>query len=226
MKNTNCILEQMEKDFAEMVNHDLNGQNWDCTIIPDVGNGKGGTAIAGPGEQTRCECFSKGGREEKPQFRTPLDTPINQGDVVFIPAQDMFYLLEHQPQKDVNCYSTKATPCNARITISRHYDDVTDPKGFLIEAGGTSDYIVNVPCVSKPHPSLAYANGMPGAIIEDELTVILQRNAYTEQIQRGHTFTLDGKAYTIYDLHTDGNPQTCKGIIILHCRAITGSAEG
>lgn len=227
MKNENRVIVQMVKDFNEMISRDLNGQNWDCTIIPDVGNGKTGTAAADPGIETRCECYSKGGREEKPQFRTMLDMPIHQGDMVYIPAQDRFYLLEQEPQKDVNCYSTLATPCNSRITITRHVEDITDAAGYLIEAGKDVDILFDIPCAVTHRPGFTSTTNTPGTVIEDALIVSLQRNSYAEWVQRGQHVTLkgDSKAYTVTDIYMDGNPETGKGIIQLTCRADAGGIQ-
>ena len=61
-------------------------------------------------------------------------------------------------------------------------------------------------------------------VITDDVTVSLQRNSYTEQIERGQEVRLkdDSKTYTITDIAINGNPQTEKGIIRLSCRAIAG----
>ncbi len=224
MKIQDHVIGQMERDFNEMLSHDLNGQNWDCTIIPDVGDGKEGTALADPGIETRCECYSKGGRSDKPQFRTMLSVPIHQGDMAYIPMQDMFYLFEQAPQKDVNCYSTVTTPCNARITVTRTIEDTLSAEGYLLEEGGTENIIFDIPCVVRHTPAYTTANGTPGMVIADDMTVTLQRNRYTETIERGQEVRLkdDAKVYSITDIQTDGNPQTGKGIIRFSCRAIAG----
>ena len=217
----------MIRDFNAMLEKPelFNSQNWDCTIIPDVGNGQKAMAITDPGLETRCECYAKGGRSDKPQFRTMLSEPIHCGDMAYIPAQDMFYLLEQAPQKDVNCYSTVATPCNARITVMRYVDDTVTVDGYLLENGWTENVIFDIPCVVRHTPAYTTANGTPGMIVMDDVTVTLQRNRYTEMIERGQEVRLkdDGKAYSINDIRTDGNPQTEKGIIRLSCRAIAGS---
>lgn len=224
MKMHGHVIEQMEKDFNEMLSRDLNGQNWDCVIIPDVGDGKEGTALAEPGIETRCECYSKGGRSDKPQFRTMLSVPIHCGDMAYIPAQDMFYLLELEPQQEVNCHSTLATPCNGRITVKFKQDDTLTVDGYLLEKGGILEVIEDIPCVVRRNPTYTTANGAPGMIVMDDMTVILQRNLYAEQIERGQEVRLkdDGKSYSITDIAINGNPQTEKGIIRLSCRAIAG----
>lgn len=224
MKIQDHVVEQMVRGFSEMLSHDLNGQNWDCTIIPDVGDGKEGTTLADPGTETRCECYSKGGRGDKPQFRTMLSVPIHCGDMAYIPAQNMFYLLEQEPQKDVNCYSTLATPCNGRLTVTRKMEDTVTVDGYLLENGVIQEIISDIPCVVRHSPAYTTANGTPGMVITDDVTVSLQRNSYTEQIERGQEVRLkdDSKTYTITDIAINGNPQTEKGIIRLSCRAIAG----
>lgn len=37
--NANGMIRQMQKDFDRMLNSDIPGQNHDCTIISDYGDG-------------------------------------------------------------------------------------------------------------------------------------------------------------------------------------------
>ena len=145
-----------------------------------------------------------------------------QGDMAYIPMQVMFYLFEQVPQKDVNCYSTVATPCNARITVTRKVDDTVTVDGYLLEKGGIQEIISDIPCIVRHTPAYTTANGTPGMVIGDDVTVTIQRNRFTEMIERGQEVSLkdDAKVYSITDIRTDGNPQTGKGIIRLSCRAI------
>ena len=107
------IFDRMKQDFDEMINRDIPGQNHDCDLIHTFGFDGGMTAFS---ESTRCECYARN-QDNIPVFRTSLDDPIFQGMLVSLKDEEGFYLLADRVQKEVNCYSTKATPCNARITI-------------------------------------------------------------------------------------------------------------
>ena len=220
-------VKQAVETFNRMIAKDLNGQNWDCTIIPNLSNGKLAKNTVDPGVDTRFECYSKGGRDEKPQFRTMIDVPIHQGDAVYIPGQERYYLLEKEPQKDVDCYSTLATPCNGRVTVTHRTEDLTDDNGYLIEAGKDVDTIFDIPCVVTHHPGYSSTQSTPGTVIEDALIITLQRNPFAEWIQRGERVTIkgDSKAYTVTDIYMDGNPETGRGIIRLVCHAAAGEIQ-
>ena len=66
---------RMQADFDKMLLSDIPGQNYDCDLISDVGNGFPNT---GHSVATRCVCYSSTA-SKSPTLRTSLFDPLRQG---------------------------------------------------------------------------------------------------------------------------------------------------
>ena len=209
------IIDRMKQDFDEMIKRDIPGQNHDCDLIHTFGYDGGMTAFSLP---ARCVCFARN-QEKTPVFRTSLDDPIFQGMLVSLKDEKGFYLLEDRVQKEVNCYSTKATPCNAQITIVADIPAVTDENGYLVQEEKTIELVKCVPCVIKSNPTLSNADA--GLVLSDDMRVILQLNKYTQDIPIEARFILDGQSYTICTKTITGDAERTCGTITLTCRPMS-----
>lgn len=209
---------KLKKDFDTMIKSNIVGQNWNCDLIYTFGLNGLETARS---EETRCVCFSEDGKSA-PVFRTSLDYPINKGMMVYIQEQEAFYLLEHDPQKDVNCYKTIATRCNAQISIYAKMPDVTDERGYLIRNGALLPVVENIPCVARPKQSLKQMDG--GLVATDDLEITLEYNPYTANIRENDEFDLGDQMYTVYSYVIDGDHERKHGIMRLMCKRNIGGS--
>lgn len=214
--SNSTIINRMKQDFDAMLHSHIPGQNHDCDLIHSFGFDGGMTAYS---EDTRCVCYADA-KEQRPVFRTSLDYPIHQGMLVSLKNELGFYLLEEHVSQSPSCYQTKATPCNAQITISVNIPAVTDTQGYLIQEEQTQVLIRNMPCVVRSNPTLA--NGDAGLIINEDTRVSLQLNKYTQNIPTEAYFALDGQMYTIYAKKINADINRVHGIVELTCRRIVG----
>ena len=210
----------MQRNFNRMIASDIPGQNWDCTLIDCHGNGID-NAIR-HGEPARCVCYDKGGRSGLPTFRTSLNDPICMGMMVWIREQGMHYLLTKRPQKNVDSYSTQATPCNKELTFTKDMPPVVDAEGYIIDPGGTREIVRDMPCVVKHSQQISTAQGTPGMTVEDVLTVTMQLNRHTKGIDVGAEAVVDRQAYKVRDVLTEGTDSPC-GLLILTLQREAGS---
>lgn len=208
---------QMIHDFDKMVNdrEKYPGQNWLAVIYRNVGNG---TVSAPEGMlDVPCVCWDKDKRGKEYTFRTMLDDEIKRGDIVYIPEQDRYYLLEKLTRRDPQCWSTIATPCNMRISIYCPMPAEVNDQGYIISPANKFHYIHALPCVQRSEPRFDSVNrNAPGTLALDDLTITLQQNEYTEQIALGDEFERGLHVYSIVDKQTDN------GIITMHARAKAG----
>lgn len=214
------VTEQMIRDFNAMVKDRKKypGQNWLAVIYRNAGNG---IEHAPDGRlDVPCVCWDKDKHGKEYTFRTMLEDEIRRGDIVYIPEQDRYYLLEKLTRRDPQCWSTIATPCNMRITISCPVPDEVDEEGHILSRGYKQVYINALPCVRRP--SIRYtggSQGTPGSVSGDDAEISLQHNSETEKIALEDEFFASLHTYTIYDKITDG------GILKLYARAKAGEME-
>ena len=213
------IFYRMKSDFERMIQSDMPGQNWDCDLIPDIGSGFPNT---GHSISTRCICFSEDGRQDEPTIRTSHADAIQRGDVLFLPDYDggTFYLLEAIPQKEPNCYTSKGSRCNALVTIRETIPAQTDDYGFTIAEEAEKEILRNLPAVVRHAQTISSGTGAAGMYVDDELTLTMQLNAYSEAVRLEAWFELDSTRYIIVDIVRDGSTH---GTITYKCKRQAGS---
>lgn len=213
------LMNRMKADFERMLLSDIPGQNWDCDLIPNVGSGFPET---GHSINTRCICFSDNGRQDEPTIRTSHTDAIRRGDVLFLPDYDSgtFFMLEATPQKEPNCYTTKGTRCNALITIKETVPAQTDAYGYTITEAAEREILRNIPAVVRHAQTISNGTGAAGMIVEDELTVTMQKNDFSEAVRLEAFFELDSTRYIIVDIVRDGSTH---GTITYKCKRQAGS---
>lgn len=213
------MFDRMKTDFDRMIQSDMQGQNWNCDIIPDVGNGYPNT---GHSISTRCICFLSDGRQEQPTIRTSHADAIRRGDVLFLPDYDggTFFMLETVPQKEPNCYTTHGTRCNALISICEAVPAQTDAYGYTIAEAAEKEILRNLPAVVRHAQTISSGTGAAGVFVDDEIALTMQLNAYSEAVRLEAWFEIDGKRYIIIDIVRDG---TTHGTITYKCKRQAGS---
>lgn len=209
----------MKADFERMLLSDIIGQNWDCDLIPDIGNGFPET---GHSINTRCICFSDDGRQEQPTIRTSHADAISRGDLVYIPDYDggTFFMLEATPQLEPNCYTSHGSRCNALISICETIPAQTDAYGYTIAEAAEHEILRNLPAVVRHAQTISSGTGAAGMSVEDELTATMQLNAYSTAVPIESFFDLDGTRYIIINKTTDG---TSHGTITFKSKRQAGS---
>ena len=202
-----------------MIQSDIPGQNWTCDLIPDIGSGFPET---GHSISTRCICFSDDGRQDEPTIRTSRTDVLQRGDVLFLPDYDggAFFMLEATPQLEPNCYTSKGSRCNALISIRETIPAQTDDFGYTIAEASEHEILRNLPAVVRHAQTINAGTGAAGMFVEDELTLTMQLNAYSEAVRLEAWFELDSTRYIIIDIIRDG---TSHGTITYICKCQAGS---
>lgn len=205
-----------------MLDKEIPGQNWNADLIYDIGSG---FPMTGYSERIRCVCYTDNTRLD-PTFRTSRDYPIKRGDCVYLPERSggTFYLLVEEPQLMPDCYTTHATRCNAYITIKHTKTIPVDDYGYLIDANQDPEetLIRNLPAIVNHAQQINQAQHTPGLIVEDQISVTIQRNAYTAAIEPEAWFILDKTKYTILDTISDPG-ENGSGTITFLCKREAGS---
>ena len=212
----NAIACKQAKDiFDRMLMTDMPGQNWNCVLIDDMGNGRNLHRVT-PGIETRCVCFKKAG-EKNLIMRTSKDNPLKFGMLMYIGDQDKFYLLKDHPTPQIDCIAVVPTLCTHMIKFYVKLADKVNDDGMLVEEGVYADVTGNIPCiVTRKTASNVSGTNTPGILRDEELEVAVQFNE-TMEIRKDDLFDLDGKQYKVYDFHTDGTIED-DGILYLTCR--------
>lgn len=134
----NAIACKQAKDiFDHMLMTDMPGQNWDCVLIDDMGNGRNLHRVT-PGVETRCVCFKKAG-EKNLIMRTSKDNPLKFGMLIYIGKQEKFYLLKDHPTPQIDCIAVVPTLCTHMIKFYVKLPDKVDENGMLVEEGVCAD---------------------------------------------------------------------------------------
>ena len=212
----NAIACKQAKDiFDHMLMTDMPGQNWDCVLIDDMGNGRNLHRVT-PGVETSCVCFKKAG-EKNLIMRTSKDNPLKFGMLIYIGKQEKFYLLKDHPTPQIDCIAVVPTLCTHMIKFYVKLPDKVDENGMLVEEGVCADVTGNIPSVvTRKTASYVSGTNTPGILRDEELEVAVQFNE-TMEIRKDDLFDLDGKQYKVYDFHTDGTIED-GGILYLTCR--------
>lgn len=210
---------RMQADFDKMLLSDIPGQNYDCDLIADVGNGFPNT---GHSVATRCVCYSSTA-SKSPTLRTSLSDPLRQGNMVYISQRDsgLFYILENEAQQMPNCYTAVVTRCNVYVTIKQTVPPQTDELGYAVGDGKEKELTLlkRIPAVARHAQALTTAQNAAGLRIADTLTLTTQLNEFTSAVPVEAWFMLDKERYTVRDVVTDN------GIVTFYCSRQAGCRE-
>lgn len=178
------------------------------------------------GQQTPIDWKSKiGNSDMSTNFKVTHDIPIHKGDMV-IREDGTIYLLTWNVTNHANNQATQTVECNATTEFTRHFDDITDEEGYLVEEGG---YKVIVPSIPISHaeyagrPDFSSASGQPGMHADHLITVSLQYNDTTKKINLDDRFTIGEFTYRVINVSiAEVNIDKEYGVLILNAKRVAG----
>lgn len=177
-----------EKDYENYLKLEANGTNYDCTIYHDY--------PSGGGIVTRCSCNRNAG-SDRYALRTACKDPIRRGDLLFF--SNAWFLLTEDVAKQVNCYVTAPSKCNAIIEIKRDISEITDENGYLLTPATTQAIVLQQPCIVQDNIGNIAAYGMGTWTIENPV-LYFQLNNETAQIKADDYFLRGGEKYRVLAL--------------------------
>lgn len=135
-------------------------------------------------------------RNEKPMY-ADININIEIGDYLQ-DGNDTYVVTQLQKMTFPKCYKLFAHVCNNKITITTYHQALYDGQGAIISPEGDSNIVENIYC-SVDEGSFQFAsnsNGI-GVVPTDEVTIALQYNDKTKNIDIGNNFYWFGKKYEI-----------------------------
>lgn len=218
----------IQDDFRRLLDHDVPFVNFTFELVHDW------FAMKEPGyepiyiraQQTPIDWKSKiGNSDMSTNFKVTHDIPIYKGDMV-IREDGMVYLLNWNVQNHANNQATQNIECNAQTQFTRRYDDVTDDRGFLIEPGGERVIVPTIPIVHAEYagrPDFPMSQGLPGVVPNHLITVTLQWNSTTKNIEIDDRFVIGNYTYRVISTSiAEVNIDKDHGVLILHAKKVAG----
>lgn len=167
-----------------------------------------------------------GNSDANSNFKTGYGVAINKGDMV-IREDGVIFMLNWTVQRNLNNQSTQAIACNAKLSFTRHIDEVLDERGFLITEATRAEIAPDIPCVYAEYtgrPDYAANYNTPGITPDHLLTVQVQLNPKTDEIRINDEFSLMRSKYRIVNrVDAEVDIHRRYGIINLMARRIAGS---
>lgn len=211
-----------------MLDHDVPHVNFTFELVRNwyAINEEGYEPIYLRGQQTPIDWKSKiGNSDMSTNFKVTHDIPIHKGDMV-IREDGTIYLLTWNVTSHANNQATQTVECNATTEFTRHFDDITDEEGYLVEEGG---YKVIVPPIPISHaeyagrPDFSSASGQPGMHADHLITVSLQYNDTTKKINLDDRFMIGEFTYRVINVSiAEVNIDKEYGVLILNAKRVAG----
>ena len=180
------------------------------------------------GQQTSIDWKSKiGNSDMSTNFKTDYAHKIEKGDYVVREDGELF-MLNWNITLHANNQATQSTECNAIIDITREFPDVTDSKGFLIEAGGRRPVAAGLPVSHQEYagrPDYSGASGQAGMHPDHLITVSCQWNQTTRKIRLDDEFILGDFTYRIMNISlAEVQIDRDYGILTLNAKRVAGGS--
>ena len=178
------------------------------------------------GQQTSIDWKSKiGNSDMSTNFKTDYTRKIDKGDYV-VREDGMLFILNWNITLHANNQATQSTECNAIIDITREFPDVTDEKGYLVEAGGRRAVCPGIPVSHQEYagrPDYSGASQQAGMHPDHLITVSCQWNKATQQIKLDDEFVIGCFTYRIMNISL-AEVQIDKdyGILVLNAKRVAG----
>ena len=218
----------IESDFRRLLSHDVPHVNFTFELVRDWYqiNGEDYEPIYIRAQQTPIDWKSKiGNSDMSTNFKVTHDIPIHKGDMV-IREDGIVFLLNWNVQNHANNQATQSIECNAQVEFTRHFDDVVDAKGYLLEEGG--DKVV-VPLIPVSHaeyagrPDFSSSQGLPGMHPDHLITVHLQWNNVTKGIHLNDQFIIGDFTYRVMNISiAEVNIDKDYGVLTLNAKRVAG----
>ena len=178
------------------------------------------------GQQTSIDWKSKiGNSDMSTNFKTDYTHRIEKGDYV-IREDGMLYMLNWNITLHANNQATQSTECNAIVDITREFQDETDEKGMLIEAGGRRPVAPELPISHSEYagrPDYSGASGQAGMHPDHLITVYCQWNPTTRKIRLDDQFILGDFTYKIVNISlAEVQIDRDYGILTLNAKRVAG----
>lgn len=180
------------------------------------------------GQQTSIDWKSKiGNSDMSTNFKTDYTHKIQKGDYV-IREDGMLFMLNWNITLHANNQATQSTECNAIVDIMREFQDVTDEKGYLIEAGGRRPIAAGIPINHSEYagrPDYSGASGQAGMHPDHLITVYCQWNPTTRKIRLDDEFVLGDFTYKVMNISlAEVQIDRDFGILTLNAKRVAGGS--
>lgn len=218
----------IEDDFRRLLQHDVPHVNYTYELVRDWYDiqDEAYEPIYIRAQQTPIDWKSKiGNSDMNSNFKTTHDIPIHKGDMV-IREDGIVYLLNWNIQNHANNQATQCSECNVTLEFTRHFDDVTDDKGYLIEAGGRKTVVPPIPATQIEYagrPDYSKTENIPGIAPDHLITVYLQWNPTTKNIFLNDQFEIGYFTYRVINISlVEVNIDKDYGILTLNAKRVAG----
>lgn len=202
----------LEKDYESYLQLEANGTNYDCMIYHDY--------PSGGGIVTRCS-YNRNAGSDRYALRTACKDPIRRSDLLFF--SNAWFLLTEDVAKQVNCYVTAPSKCNAIIKIKRDISEITDENGYLLTPATTQTIVLQQPCIVQDNIGNIAAYGVGTWTVENP-ALRFQASRETAQIKPGDYFVRGSEKYRVLALGwQETTPDSTNGVITVTAQKQVGS---
>lgn len=169
-----------------------------------------------------------GNSDMSTNFKVSKRTHIRKGDMV-IRQDGTIYLLNWNIQDHPNNWATQSTECNAYIEFIRAVPEVTDARGMLISEATTEVIAPSIPCIHTEYagrPDYMASQGNPGINADHLITVNMQWNSKTQNIQINDEFKLGAFMYRVINVSiAEVQIDHEYGVLTLNAKRIAGGVS-
>lgn len=218
----------IEDDFRRLLQHDVPYVNFTFELVRDwyAQNDDGYEPIYLRGQQTPIDWKSKiGNSDMATNFKVTHDIPIHKGDMV-IREDGRVFLLNWNVTNHANNQATQSVECNSTVEFSRWFDDEVDDRGYQIAKGGRRVIVPIIPVSHQEYagrPDYSSASGQPGMVPDHLISVYLQWNNITKNIQLDDEFIIGTFTYRVINISiAEVNVDKDYGVQTLNAKRVAG----
>lgn len=218
----------IEDDFRRLLQHDVPHVNYTYELVRDWYDLNSDTyePIYIRAQQTPIDWKSKiGNSDMNSNFKATHDIPIHKGDMV-IREDGIVFLLNWNVQNHANNQATQCSECNVTLEFTRHFDDVTNERGYFIEPGGRKVVVPPIPATQIEYagrPDYSKTENIPGIAPDHLITVYLQWNPTTKNIFLNDQFVIGNFTYRVINISlVEVNIDKDYGILTLNAKRVAG----
>ena len=218
----------IEDDFRRLLEHEVPHTNYTFELVRDWYeiNKEGYEPIYLRAQQTPIDWKSKiGNSDMSTNFKVTHDIPIRKGDMA-IREDGTIFLMTWNVTNHPNNQATQVSECNATTEFRRHFDDIVDAEGYLLEEGGEKVIVPTIPVIHVEYagrPDFSSASGQPGIHADHLITVSLQYNSTTKKIDLDDKFVLGEFTYRVINISiAEVNIDKEYGVLTLNAKRVAG----
>lgn len=218
----------IQDDFRRLLQHDVPYVNYTYELVRDWYdlNSETYEPIYIRAQQTPIDWKSKiGNSDMNSNFKVTHDIPVHKGDMV-IREDGIVFLLNWNIQNHANNQATQCSECNVTLEFTRHFDDITNDEGYLIEEGGQRIVVPPIPATQIEYagrPDYSKTQNIPGIAPDHLITVYLQWNPTTKNIFLNDQFIIGNFTYRVINISlVEVNIDKDYGILTLNAKRVAG----